>query len=299
MNDPLKNAIRIYRKKFNSSNFRSGSKGTNFFGVVTILGALSGLVYNSFYMVPAGHVSIKFNRFTGVGNQLYGEGLKFMIPAIERPIIYDARIRPTEISSSTGSMDLQNVKSTVRIIHKPYVSNLQTLYRDLGYDYAERILPSIVNEVMKSVIATFNAEELLTKRSKVTTDIGGQIKKEALKYNIVIEDVSILNLGFGKEYSKAVEDKQVAKQESERAKYEVMKATHEKESKIVTAQGEAKAIKIVGEQMRKSDGYIALRRIQTAREIADIISNAQNRIYLNSDSLLVNLDGDLLKTDRH
>lgn len=263
-------------------------------GGVTLIGALSGLLYNSFYAVPAGHKAIKFNRFTGVGDFVYGEGLKFMIPAIERPIVYDVRIRPTEISSSTGSKDLQNVKSTARIIHRPDKGKLQQIYRELGYDYAERVMPSIVNEVMKSVIATFNAEELLTKRNFVTTEIEKQLKVEAKKYNVVIQDVSILSLGFGKEYSRAVEDKQVAKQESERAKYEVMKARHEKASKIIMAEGEAQNIKKVGEQMKKSDGYLVLRRIQTAREIAEILSQAQNRVYLPSDALLVSLESEAM-----
>eukprot|EP00818_Percolomonas_sp_WS_P001497 CAMPEP_0117450138 /NCGR_PEP_ID=MMETSP0759-20121206/8309_1 /TAXON_ID=63605 /ORGANISM="Percolomonas cosmopolitus, Strain WS" /LENGTH=310 /DNA_ID=CAMNT_0005242641 /DNA_START=150 /DNA_END=1082 /DNA_ORIENTATION=- len=296
-NDPFREYANLIQKRItkyrNSSSRRSpggSARGFGVFGAITAIGAISGLLWNSFFIVPTGHKAIKFNRFSGVGDFVYGEGLRLMIPAIERPIVYDVRIRPTEISSSTGSKDLQNVKSTVRIIHKPSADHLQTIYRQYGYNYAERIMPSIVNECMKSVIASFNAEELLTKRNMVTAEIERQLKHEASRYHITIDDVSILNLGFGREYSKAVEDKQVAKQESERAKYEVMKAKHEKQSKIVTAQGEAKAIQIVGEQMKKSEGYLVLRRIQTAREIAEIISTSQNRVYLPSDALLVSLE---------
>lgn len=49
-------------------------------------------------------------------------------------------------------LDLQNVNITLRILFRPKASKLPQIYTNLGIDYDDRVLPSIVNEVLKSVV---------------------------------------------------------------------------------------------------------------------------------------------------
>jgi regulator of protease activity HflC (stomatin/prohibitin superfamily) len=76
-------------------------------------------------------------------------------------------------------------------------------------DYDERVLPSIVNEVSKAVVAKYNASELLTKREVVSSQIRQQLEKRANEFRMVLDDVSITHLTFSREYTNAVEAKQV------------------------------------------------------------------------------------------
>merc|ERR1712039_737652 len=97
-------------------------------------------------------------------------------------------------------------------------------------------------------------------------------------FNIEMDDVSIKELTFGKDYTQAVESKQGAQQE--------------KKSAIIRAQGEAQSAKLIGQAIANNPSFITLRKIEAARHIGQVISRSKNRVFLNTDSLLLNL-GDL------
>lgn len=71
--------------------------------------------------------------------------LQRQLPWFERPIDYDVRAKPRSIASLTGTKDLQMVNITCRVLSRPSIEALPTIYRELGVDYDERVLPSIVN----------------------------------------------------------------------------------------------------------------------------------------------------------
>jgi regulator of protease activity HflC (stomatin/prohibitin superfamily) len=84
----------------------------------------------------------------------------------------------------------------------------------------------------------------------------------------------------------------VAQQDAEKAKYIVLGALQEKETIITRARGEAESAMLIGHAVKKNPGFMKLRRIDAAREIADVVSASGNKVYLNADSLLLNLVGD-------
>ena len=138
------------------------------------------------------------------------------------------------------------VNISLRVLFRPDSENLHQLYRYLGMDYDGRVLPSIVNEVLKSVVARYNAAQLLTQREQVSQKIRDSLADRCKDFYIVLDDVSITDLHFGPEFTKAIEEKQIAQQQAERAKYLVDQAMQDKRSTIVKAQGEAKAAKLLG-----------------------------------------------------
>lgn len=165
--------------------------------------------YNSVYTVPGGHRAVVFNRIFGMKEATYGEGLNFNIPWFERPVVYDIRTRPVNLQTLTGSKDLQMVTIAIRVLHKPDPTKLVWIYRYLGLNYDERVLPSIMNECAKAVVARYNANELLQKRERVSADVGRELRQRAAGFNLLLEDVAITHLSFSPEYARAVEAKQV------------------------------------------------------------------------------------------
>merc|ERR1712194_734829 len=202
---------------------------------------------------------------------------------------YDIRTRPVNLQTLTGSKDLQMVTIGVRVLHRPDQNELVWIYRHLGKNYDERILPSLMNECAKAVVARYNANELLTKREEVSAAIRQELSRRCDIFHVILEDTAITNLSFSPEYAKAVEAKQVAQQDAERAKYVVLGAIQEKETIITKARGEAESAELIGHAVKRNPGFMKLRRIDAAKEIADIVSGSGNKVYLNADSLLLNL----------
>jgi prohibitin 1 len=250
------------------------------------------VIQASLYDVPGGYRAVMFDRFAGVKDKAVGEGTHFLVPWLQRAILYDCRIKPRNISTTTGSKDLQMVSITLRVMSRPDVQHLSKIYQSLGQDYDERVLPSIGNEVLKSIVAQFDAAELITQREVVSSRIREDLLQRAGEFNITLEDVSITHLTFGKEFTQAVEAKQIAQQDAERAKFIVEKAEQERQAAVIRAEGEAEAAATISKALDKAgEAFLALRKIEASKAIVQSLSNNPNVSYLpgSGSNVLLNV----------
>lgn len=144
------------------------------------------------FSVDGGQRCIMFNRFGGVSPKPIGEGMHFFVPWLQVPHIYDVRTQPKVITTTTGTRDLQMVSLSLRLLYRPNEARLPFVHQTLGPDFAERVLPSIGNEVLKAVVARFDAESLLTQRDRVSQEIRQQITQRAKNFDIDLDDVAIV-----------------------------------------------------------------------------------------------------------
>eukprot|EP00904_Undaria_pinnatifida_P001714 jgi/Undpi1/11543/HiC_scaffold_30.g13840.m1 len=291
-------------------------------GLVALAAATEMCLFN----VDGGQRAVIFDRFQGVKEAVVGEGTHFMIPVVQKPVIIDVRARPRTINSITGTKDLQMANISLRVLSRPLESELPRIYQELGTDFDDRVLPSLGNEVLKAVVAKYNAEELLSKRESVSTRIRDELTHRAKQFHLIMDDVSITHLTFGHEFTKAIENKQaarnciiynmtainstntdtlppapygalnkqVAQQEAERQVYVVALSDQERLAAIIRAEGEAEAAELISAALKESGiGLIEVRRIDTAKEIALTLATSRNITYLptgNGSNMLLGLN---------
>lgn len=231
--------------------------------------------------VDGGERAVIFDKFRGILPEVVGEGTHFMIPFIQVPNIFSIRMQPYELPVITPSRDLQNVSITLRVLYRPSTSALPDIFQELGINYAQTVIPSIGNEILKGIVAQYDAEQLITQREAVSQTIRESLTTRAGEFNLELDDVSITQLRFGREFTQAVELKQVAQQDAERARYLVEQAEHEKTAAIIRTQGDGEASRLVTEALEEhGQGFLELKKIQAAREIAGTLARARNVTYL-------------------
>jgi hypothetical protein len=97
------------------------------YAVPAAIGA--ALIQQSIYDVKGGTRAVIFDRLSGVKDTVVNEGTHFLIPWLQKSIIYDVRTKPRNISTTTGSKDLQMVSLTLRVLHRPEVQQLPKIYQ--------------------------------------------------------------------------------------------------------------------------------------------------------------------------
>lgn len=190
-------------------------------------------ILSSFTTINSGEVGLRV-RFGKIIDSNLTEGLNFKIPYIERIVKVNIKVQKVEVNTTSASKDLQDIKTTLAVNYRVENKSATNLYKTVGNSYEQTILTPAIEESIKSIISKYTAEQTITLRPEVSSECMKELQEKVEKYGIVIDNFNIINLEFSEEYSKAIEEKQVAEQKLATAKLE-------SEAKIVEAEATQKS----------------------------------------------------------
>lgn len=187
-----------------------------------------GWVLTSLRTVQEGEVGVVKN-WGKVQEEYLNPGIHFRSSIGYSITKMETRIKKTEMNASAGTKDLQSVSVKVAVNYRLDSKAIVSIYRDLGDDdsLAERIINPAIQEVVKANASKFTAAELLTKRPEFKDLVDTQLTERLTPYNILVGDVSVVDLSYSAAFDRAVEAKQVAEQQNQQAAYELEKAKKE------------------------------------------------------------------------
>ncbi|MEG4850311.1 prohibitin family protein [Microcoleus sp. B5-D4] len=208
-------------------------------GIVFIIAAL---ILRPFALVGPGERGVMM-RFGKVQDAILDEGIHPIFPIVTSVKTLSVRVQKTDLKADAASKDLQSITTDLAVNWNVDPAKVNQIYQQIGDE--EQIVTSIlspaISEVLKAATSKKTAEEIITKRTELKTEIDNSLKKRLEPYGVIVRDVSLINFGFSPEFSKAIESKQIAEQEAKQAEFTVQKATQDAKAEINRAKGKAEA----------------------------------------------------------
>ncbi len=223
-------------------------------------------------------------------------GLHFYFPLVQKVIIVDTKVhmisykRNQEIGTMPDRYGTIRVYPAINVLDSrglPITVELSVSYRlnpdkaayvvkTYGLNWEDKIINPIVRDVVRNVIGKYPAEELPIKRNEIAARIENQIREKLAQIPnqpVIFESFQLRDIVLPENIKKQIERVQIAKQEAERAKYEVLRAKQEAEKKAAIARGIAEARLIEAKGKAEAKLIEAKAEAQANREIANSLNN--------------------------
>lgn len=221
-------------------------KKTNLSFVVTsifiaLLIVIAGL--NSFASVQYGHVGL-YKTFGKLNDEILGPGIHLKLPFVQTVIQVNTQVTKAETDTSASSKDLQPVSTHVAVNYSVNKSAAFNLMNNIGGNFDTVIISPAIQEIVKEVTAKYPAEDLIAKRDVVAGEISDHLTKRLAKYDLIVNDINIVNFKFSDAFNQSIEAKQVAQQQALKAENDLKRIEIEAKQKIAQAQAEAESLKL-------------------------------------------------------
>lgn len=228
----------VKAKKVLSPNAQKRAGIATFIAVLALVGVFTGI-----RQVDTGKIGVVTQYGKVTGREL-DEGLSLVSPfGLNSVSTYDIKVQKETSRTQAATKDLQDISAEVVLNYRLNRGDVSKMHQTVGESYKDKLISPALSEVFKSASAQYNASELITARASLKKDVYEQLSERLTKYGIAVEDVSITNFQFSNSFAEAIEQKQVAQQNAERAKFN-----------LEAAQTDAKAQKAQAETL--SDAYL-------------------------------------------
>ena len=243
-----------------------GKQALALFGFLLILGGMVATV-------PTGHTGI-LTTFGKVEDKTLEAGMHVKSP-FQEIVCMDNRTQVAHLELSAFSSDIQEVLVSYSMNYQIEKTNAQKIYKEIGVDYYNTVMAPRIQEVVKSVIAKYTAEDLIESREALSVQITDSLIEQLGAYNIVVVSTAVEDIDFSDAFTASVEDKVVAEQALLKAQTEQAQKTMEQEKAAEREKIQAAADAEVKEIQAAADAEVAKIKAAAEAEAKKLAADAE------------------------
>jgi regulator of protease activity HflC (stomatin/prohibitin superfamily) len=298
--------------------------------LIAIVGIIAGLVFmvigSGLLEVSATDVAVVFNQLTGKLEEPRGSGISVIFPGVQQYTKYSIGQQEYTMSGSANegarqgndavearSVDGQAVVMDITVLFKIDPTKVNQIHIDWSSSpggYGESLIRPQTRSVVRDVVSGFQAAEIYgVGRDMMQTNIENELRSRIEDRGFIQNDVLVRNITFSDEFATAIEDKQIAQQNLEKAKTEaeqnrteakgradavIETARGDAESTLVRARANAEALRLVSEQIAANPNLIQYVYIQTLADNVKLAIIPSNTPFLFNADTFTQLAPDFL-----
>lgn len=241
---------------------KSASVQNSSFLLLGVLAAvLLAVALNAFIIINPGEVGVLSILGKAIDRPLQ-EGIHLKPPFVSKVDVYDVTVQKFEVPAQSSTKDLQELSASFAINFRLDPVQVIEIRRKQGtlQNLVSKVIAPQTQESFKIAAARRTAEESITQRAALKEDFDIALGQRLEKYGVVVIDTSVIDLKFSREFAKAVEDKQIAEQQAQRAVYTAQQAAQEAQAEINRAQGKAEAQRLLADTLKAAGGQLVLQK---------------------------------------
>ena len=196
-------------------------------------------------------------------NKCLDEGLHFFPAPGKDLVVYNIRNQIVKVKTPVFTKDVQTMDVEMTVTYNLVHDKVIDLHKTTGRKFEEILIVPSVLGATKDALGKMEAGDIVSSREKATESISAEITKRLAPHGINVTLVNLTNIDYSDAFEKAVEEKQVALQQSQKeknntarlrevAEQAVVKAEAEAKAKVLSSEAEAKAILVKAEAEAKS-----------------------------------------------
>ena len=202
-------------------------------------------------------------RFGAVTATIFDEGLYFKIPFVNQVVLMSTQIQKYTATATSSSKDLQEVSTEVTLNYQLDATQVGEIYRTMRRQYENRIIQPYIQEAVKSVTANYDAEELITQRPAVKSELQNFVTERLAPLGMNVVELSITDFQFSAGFQQSIEAKVTAVQQALEAENALARVEFEAQQAIAKARAEAEGLRLQKEQITAQ--LLQLRQIEVQR----------------------------------
>lgn len=258
-----------------ASGVLSGKRGSIVAGIATVVVVGLLLVVSFIGSVPTGHTGV-LTTFGRVEDRTLESGMNFKLPW-QNIVKMDTRVQKKTTDLICFSSDIQEVSMKYTVNYQISSVDAMAIYKNIGTDYYNNVIVPNITESVKTQVAKYNAEALVSDRSELSQMIQDDLTSRLANYNIIVVSASIEDMDFTDAFTNAVEAKQVAEQNKLKAQTEaeqqIIEANAAAEIKKVNSEADADAKKIAADATAYEIGVKADAEAQANQKLAQSLTD--------------------------